>query len=48
MSLSTGQETKLMQNCGKTTFKRTSIDRLMNELVLCVGLTQFSQTALND
>ncbi|XP_063051146.1 probable phospholipid-transporting ATPase IM [Engraulis encrasicolus] len=31
-----GQETKLMQNCGKTTFKRTSIDRLMNELVLCI------------
>lgn len=25
-----------MQNCGKTTFKRTSIDRLMNVLVLCV------------
>lgn len=32
-----GQETKLMQNCGKSTFKRTSIDRLMNVLVLCVG-----------
>ncbi|XP_076127026.1 phospholipid-transporting ATPase ID [Alosa pseudoharengus] len=31
-----GQETKLMQNCGKTTFKRTSIDRLMNQLVLCI------------
>lgn len=26
-----------MQNCGKTTFKRTSIDRLMNVLVLCVS-----------
>uniref|UniRef100_A0A674P0N0 Phospholipid-transporting ATPase n=1 Tax=Takifugu rubripes TaxID=31033 RepID=A0A674P0N0_TAKRU len=31
-----GQETKLMQNCGKSTFKRTSIDRLMNVLVLCI------------
>ncbi|XP_029769721.1 phospholipid-transporting ATPase ID-like [Terrapene carolina triunguis] len=29
-----GPDTKLMQNCGKTTFKRTSIDRLMNVLVL--------------
>lgn len=32
-----GPETKLMQNCGKTTFKRTSVDRLMNVLVLCVS-----------
>ncbi|KAF3851421.1 hypothetical protein F7725_013193 [Dissostichus mawsoni] len=32
-----GPETKLMQNCGKSTFKRTSIDRLMNVLVLCVN-----------
>ncbi|KAG7481242.1 hypothetical protein MATL_G00064870 [Megalops atlanticus] len=31
-----GPETKLMQNCGRTTFKRTSIDRLMNVLVLCI------------
>ncbi|KAJ8414854.1 hypothetical protein AAFF_G00023770 [Aldrovandia affinis] len=31
-----GPETKLMQNCGKTTFKRTSIDRMMNALVLCI------------
>ncbi|XP_009986134.1 PREDICTED: phospholipid-transporting ATPase ID-like, partial [Tauraco erythrolophus] len=29
-----GPDTKLMQNSGKTTFKRTSIDRLMNVLVL--------------
>uniref|UniRef100_A0A3B3WPU5 Phospholipid-transporting ATPase n=1 Tax=Poecilia mexicana TaxID=48701 RepID=A0A3B3WPU5_9TELE len=28
--------TKLMQNSGKSTFKRTSIDRLMNVLVLCI------------
>lgn len=34
---SLGPETKLMQNCGKSTFKRTSIDRLMNILVLCVS-----------
>lgn len=38
LSSSAGQETKLMQNCGKSTFKRTSIDRLMNVLVLCVSL----------
>uniref|UniRef100_A0A7N8X5J6 Phospholipid-transporting ATPase n=1 Tax=Mastacembelus armatus TaxID=205130 RepID=A0A7N8X5J6_9TELE len=33
-----GPDTKLMQNSGKTTFKRTSIDHLMNVLVLCVSL----------
>lgn len=27
-----------MQNCGKSTFKRTSVDRLMNVLVLCVSM----------
>uniref|UniRef100_I3K881 Phospholipid-transporting ATPase n=1 Tax=Oreochromis niloticus TaxID=8128 RepID=I3K881_ORENI len=31
-----GPETKLMQNCGKSTFKRTSIDRLMNILVIFI------------
>ncbi|XP_073327919.1 phospholipid-transporting ATPase ID [Pagrus major] len=31
-----GLQTKLMQNCGRTTFKRTSIDRLMNTLVLWI------------
>ncbi|XP_075885169.1 phospholipid-transporting ATPase ID-like [Nelusetta ayraudi] len=31
-----GADTKLMQNSGTTTFKRTSVDRLMNILVLCV------------
>uniref|UniRef100_A0A673B9K0 Phospholipid-transporting ATPase n=1 Tax=Sphaeramia orbicularis TaxID=375764 RepID=A0A673B9K0_9TELE len=31
-----GADTKLMQNSGKTTFKRTSIDRMMNILVLCI------------
>ncbi|KAG5272458.1 hypothetical protein AALO_G00165790 [Alosa alosa] len=30
-----GPDTKLMQNCGKNRFKRTSIDYLMNVLVLC-------------
>uniref|UniRef100_A0A3B1JRK7 Phospholipid-transporting ATPase n=1 Tax=Astyanax mexicanus TaxID=7994 RepID=A0A3B1JRK7_ASTMX len=41
-----GLQTKLMQNCGRTKFKRTSIDRLMNTLVLwifgfliCMGIT---------
>jgi hypothetical protein len=34
-----GPDTKLMQNCGRTTFKRTSIDRLMNVLVLSVSLS---------
>ncbi|XP_016279520.1 phospholipid-transporting ATPase FetA-like isoform X2 [Monodelphis domestica] len=31
-----GQDTKLMQNSGKTTFKRTSIDHLMNVLVIWI------------
>ncbi|XP_030647206.1 probable phospholipid-transporting ATPase IM [Chanos chanos] len=31
-----GPETKLMQNCGRTKFKRTRIDHLMNVLVLCI------------
>ncbi|KAG7216627.1 hypothetical protein INR49_023336 [Caranx melampygus] len=31
-----GPDTKLMQNSGKTRFKRTSIDHLMNVLVLCI------------
>ncbi|KAA0724264.1 Phospholipid-transporting ATPase ID [Triplophysa tibetana] len=31
-----GLQTKLMQNCGSTKFKRTSIDRLMNTLVLWI------------
>ncbi|TNN40075.1 putative phospholipid-transporting ATPase IM [Liparis tanakae] len=42
-----GPETKLMQNCGKTSFKRTSIDRLMNVLVLCIfGFLAFMCTVL--
>ncbi|XP_061468769.1 phospholipid-transporting ATPase ID-like isoform X3 [Rhineura floridana] len=31
-----GPDTKLMQNSGRTVFKRTSIDRLMNYLVLVI------------
>ncbi|CAG5867257.1 unnamed protein product [Menidia menidia] len=31
-----GPDTKLMQNSGKTVFKRTSIDHLLNVLVLCI------------
>uniref|UniRef100_A0A3Q2QBE4 Phospholipid-transporting ATPase n=1 Tax=Fundulus heteroclitus TaxID=8078 RepID=A0A3Q2QBE4_FUNHE len=34
--ISSGPDTKLMQNSGKTKFKRTSIDHLMNVLVLCI------------
>ncbi|KAM9743335.1 phospholipid-transporting ATPase ID-like isoform 1-T2 [Menidia menidia] len=42
-----GPETKLMQNCGKSTFKRTSVDRLMNVLVLCIfGFLAFMCTVL--
>ncbi|XP_030048675.1 phospholipid-transporting ATPase ID [Microcaecilia unicolor] len=31
-----GPDTKLMQNSGKSSLKRTSIDRLMNILVICI------------
>uniref|UniRef100_A0A8C6UTC7 Phospholipid-transporting ATPase n=1 Tax=Neogobius melanostomus TaxID=47308 RepID=A0A8C6UTC7_9GOBI len=31
-----GADTKLMQNSGKSIFKRTSVDHLMNILVLCI------------
>uniref|UniRef100_A0A8I5P273 Phospholipid-transporting ATPase n=1 Tax=Papio anubis TaxID=9555 RepID=A0A8I5P273_PAPAN len=34
----TGPDTKLMQNSGKSTFKRTQIDHLMNVLVLWIFL----------
>ncbi|XP_037539634.1 phospholipid-transporting ATPase ID [Nematolebias whitei] len=36
MVIFAGLQTKLMQNCGKTQFKRTSIDKLMNTLVLWI------------
>lgn len=32
-----GRDTKLMQNSGKTIFKRTSLDRLLNLLIIGVG-----------
>lgn len=32
-----GRDTKLMQNSGKTIFKRTSLDRLLNLLILGVS-----------
>ncbi|XP_029941465.1 phospholipid-transporting ATPase ID, partial [Salarias fasciatus] len=42
-----GPDTKLMQNSGKTTFKRTSIDHLMNILVLSIfGFLAFMCTIL--
>ncbi|XP_026862250.2 phospholipid-transporting ATPase ID [Electrophorus electricus] len=42
-----GPDTKLMQNSGKSTFKRTSIDHLMNVLVLFIfGLLALMCTAL--
>ncbi|XP_029009045.1 probable phospholipid-transporting ATPase IM isoform X2 [Betta splendens] len=36
MVIFAGLQTKLMQNCGRTKFKRTSIDKLMNTLVLWI------------
>ncbi|XP_075998000.1 phospholipid-transporting ATPase ID [Genypterus blacodes] len=36
MVIFAGLQTKLMQNCGRTQFKRTSIDKLMNTLVLWI------------
>lgn len=32
-----GRDTKLMQNSGKTIFKRTSLDRLLNLLIIGVS-----------
>lgn len=32
-----GKDTKLMQNSGKTTFKRTTIDRLLNFIIIGVS-----------
>uniref|UniRef100_A0A673IB70 Phospholipid-transporting ATPase n=1 Tax=Sinocyclocheilus rhinocerous TaxID=307959 RepID=A0A673IB70_9TELE len=42
-----GLQTKLMQNCGRTTFKRTSIDKLMNTLVLWVSVLSKGQFIFN-
>uniref|UniRef100_A0A7N6BXW1 Phospholipid-transporting ATPase n=1 Tax=Anabas testudineus TaxID=64144 RepID=A0A7N6BXW1_ANATE len=38
MVIFAGLQTKLMQNCGRTKFKRTNLDKLMNTLVLWVSL----------
>lgn len=32
-----GQDTKLMQNSGKTKFKRTTVDRLLNFVIIGVS-----------
>ncbi|XP_065308514.1 phospholipid-transporting ATPase ID isoform X1 [Dermacentor albipictus] len=37
-----GRDTKLMQNSGKTIFKRTSLDRLLNVLILGIVFFLFS------
>ena len=34
-----GPDSKLMQNTGKTHFKRTSIDNFLNKLVIYIGIT---------
>uniref|UniRef100_A0A3Q1IQG7 Phospholipid-transporting ATPase n=1 Tax=Anabas testudineus TaxID=64144 RepID=A0A3Q1IQG7_ANATE len=36
MVIFAGLQTKLMQNCGRTKFKRTNLDKLMNTLVLWI------------
>ncbi|CAL9683618.1 unnamed protein product [Knipowitschia caucasica] len=42
-----GADTKLMQNSGKSVFKRTSVDHLMNVLVLCIfGFLAFMCTVM--
>ena len=37
-----GKDTKLMQNSGKSKFKRTSIDRLLNFIILGVSIAKTS------
>jgi hypothetical protein len=39
MVIFAGKDTKLMQNSGKTKFKRTSIDRLLNFIIIGVSTT---------
>lgn len=41
-----GRETKLMQNSGKTIFKQTSLDRLLNLLILGVSCENPGKTCL--
>lgn len=42
MVIFAGRDTKLMQNSGKTIFKRTSLDRLLNILILGIVFFLFS------
>lgn len=37
-----GKDTKLMMNSGKTVFKRTHIDRLMNLIIIGVGVMAYA------
>lgn len=39
-----GRDTKLMQNSGVTIFKRTSLDRLLNLLILGVSILSLEFT----
>ena len=43
-----GRDTKLMQNTGKTMFKRTSLDRLLNLLILGVSHRNFIEILPNS
>lgn len=38
-----GKDTKLMQNSGKTKLKRTSIDKLLNFLIIGVSTIQYAE-----
>lgn len=40
-----GKDTKLMQNSGKTKFKRTSIDRLLNFII--IGVRAYKRSTSN-
>ncbi|XP_072050739.1 probable phospholipid-transporting ATPase IM [Amphiura filiformis] len=46
ITIFSGRDTKLMQNSGKSKFKRTSIDRLMNKLVISIFFFQFVLCAI--
>lgn len=41
-----GKDTKLMQNSGKTKFKRTSLDRFMNVLIIGIVIFLLSLCAI--
>lgn len=42
-----GKDTKLMQNSGKTKFKRTNIDKLLNFIIIGVSWDFIKRVALN-